>query len=115
MIGCFVSGCSWKTTCPALLSLHLRRLHEPIDVYTCSELNCGRRFSVRCSFIAHIRKHLKVDENEIRSRKNRENNENELLAINSREEMESMNDFTVVNNANMIEAENAKKTRRNEE
>lgn len=69
MITCFIPGCSWKATCPALYSLHLRRLHEPIDVYTCSEHNCGRRFNVRCSYINHIKKHMR---NNVESRKHRE-------------------------------------------
>lgn len=59
MISCPISGCRWKTICPSLLGSHLRRIHEPIDVFTCSMPNCGRRFSLRPSFISHIRKHIR--------------------------------------------------------
>lgn len=59
MIVCFISGCRWKTTCPSLFGTHLRRVHEPIDVYCCTVSNCGRRFSVRCSYISHIKKHIR--------------------------------------------------------
>lgn len=86
MIACFIPGCRWKTTCPALFGLHLRRLHEPIDVYTCSEPNCGRRFSVRCSFIAHIKKHARNDLVDVESRIGREQNTtaSELCLIDGR-------------------------------
>lgn len=59
MISCFITGCQWKTTCAMLLGTHLRRIHEPIDVYSCNVPNCERRFSVRASFICHIKKHIR--------------------------------------------------------
>lgn len=59
MISCFIPGCRWKTTCPSLFGTHLRRVHEPIDVYSCTVSNCGRRFSVRCSYISHVKKHIR--------------------------------------------------------
>lgn len=62
MISCFVTGCRWKNTCPSLFGIHLRRVHEPIDVYSCNFSNCERRFSVRCSYISHIKKHIRYND-----------------------------------------------------
>lgn len=65
MIVCFVARCGWKTDSVANYSSHLRRVHEPIDVYECSLEECRRRFSIRCSFISHLKKnprwHKSVD------------------------------------------------------
>lgn len=62
MIVCFVEGCGWTTDSVANYSSHLRRVHEPIDVYECCLEECRRRFTVRCSFINHLKKHPRWNE-----------------------------------------------------
>ncbi|XP_055586654.1 uncharacterized protein LOC129739251 [Uranotaenia lowii] len=63
MICCIVKECRWRADSVLSLGRHLRIVHEPLQIYECNYDNCMRRYNFRCSFLRHVRTHLRQNEN----------------------------------------------------